>query len=76
MGRNLTVYKRQAPKRSRPRRKLARKHKAIVQLNHSTKCKHCGCTEMNCSQCIEAQGFACWWVSLNVCSRCSAEGKS
>lgn len=34
-------------------------------------CRVCGCTEDNCEQCIEAQGFPCSWVEVDLCSRCA-----
>ncbi len=34
------------------------------------KCKKCGCTENDCSKCIEAQGKPCYWVTKDLCSRC------
>lgn len=76
MSRFVSIHLRQAPKRTRARRMQARKAKAAASVRHSTKCKHCGCTNEDCRQCIEATGFACTWVSLNVCSRCRDEGKS
>ena len=33
-------------------------------------CKVCGCTDGDCSQCINAQGFPCHWVEDDLCSRC------
>lgn len=33
-------------------------------------CRVCGCTEMNCRQCIEKTGFACRWVEEDLCSAC------
>lgn len=36
------------------------------------KCRICGCTQDDCHQCIEAQGFACYWVAEDLCSRCAA----
>lgn len=33
-------------------------------------CRICGCTELNCSQCIERTGEACHWVQPNLCSAC------
>jgi hypothetical protein len=38
-------------------------------------CKICGCTDNNCSQCIEKTGEACYWVdcSHEICSRCYFE---
>lgn len=34
------------------------------------KCKECGCTDANCSQCVESSGKPCRWVGPNRCSRC------
>lgn len=36
------------------------------------KCRVCGCTDDDCRQCIEAQGFPCEWVEEDLCSRCAA----
>ncbi len=37
------------------------------------RCRVCGCTEIDCSQCIELTGVACHWVETDLCSRCQAE---
>lgn len=34
-------------------------------------CRICGCTDDDCSQCIEATGEPCHWVAENLCSRCA-----
>ena len=39
------------------------------------RCRVCGCTDNNCKQCVEAQGFPCHWVGDDLCSRCEIEGK-
>ncbi len=36
-------------------------------------CRVCGCTDENCSECIEATGEPCKWVEPNLCSRCVPE---
>lgn len=36
-------------------------------------CIECGCTDENCSQCIEAQDEPCHWVENGKCSRCFDE---
>lgn len=33
-------------------------------------CRHCGCTDMDCSQCIELTGQPCSWADDDVCSTC------
>ncbi len=34
------------------------------------KCRVCGCTEANCTGCVERTGMACYWVSEDLCSAC------
>jgi len=34
-------------------------------------CRVCGCTDDDCSQCIQATGEACHWVGEDLCSRCA-----
>ncbi len=34
-------------------------------------CRECGCTDDDCSQCIEATGKPCHWVEPDLCSRCA-----
>ena len=36
-------------------------------------CRVCGCTDLDCSQCIEAQGYPCHWVENDLCSRCAQD---
>jgi ParB family chromosome partitioning protein len=36
-------------------------------------CRVCGCTEDDCSECVEATGEPCHWVEPDLCSRCAAE---
>lgn len=33
-------------------------------------CRICGCSEDNCSQCIQRTGRPCSWVAENLCSAC------
>jgi very-short-patch-repair endonuclease len=33
-------------------------------------CAVCGCTEEDCSQCVERTGEPCYWVSPGLCSAC------
>ena len=35
------------------------------------KCRICGCTEGNCSQCIKLTGYPCHWVEEDLCSACA-----
>lgn len=34
------------------------------------RCRQCGCTDLDCRQCIEKTGEACWWVEKDLCSAC------
>lgn len=33
-------------------------------------CRVCGCTELNCAECIERTGVPCHWVEADLCSAC------
>jgi hypothetical protein len=33
-------------------------------------CRECGCTEDDCSQCVEKTGEPCYWVEPGLCSAC------
>lgn len=56
-----------------------KKPKAKAAVNSKTterKCRVCGCTEDDCSQCIEKTGTVCRWVEDDLCSACvDATGK-
>jgi hypothetical protein len=34
------------------------------------KCRECGCTDSDCRQCIEKDGYPCHWVKDDLCSSC------
>lgn len=34
------------------------------------RCRNCGCTDLDCSQCIEKTGEPCSWVEEDLCSAC------
>lgn len=36
------------------------------------KCRACGCTDDDCSGCIERTGEPCSWVAEDLCSACSS----
>lgn len=36
-------------------------------------CRVCGCTQQDCSQCVEVLGHPCWWFEDDLCSRCAAD---
>lgn len=43
----------------------------IMQNDTKTKaCRVCGCTDINCKQCIEKTGEPCYWIEPNLCSAC------
>ncbi|MEW6485767.1 MAG: hypothetical protein AB1423_14335 [Pseudomonadota bacterium] len=49
---------------------------ARIKSEHDGKqtCRVCGCTDNDCSQCIEKTGQPCYWVEEDLCSACA--GKS
>lgn len=36
-------------------------------------CRSCGCTDGDCSGCVERTGSPCWWVEADLCSACIAD---
>ena len=42
----------------------------FVLLSAPRSCRNCGCTDDDCSECIEAAGAPCYWISDDLCSRC------
>ena len=38
------------------------------------RCRVCGCTDADCSGCIERTGEPCHWVAANLCSACAKRG--
>lgn len=49
----------------------------IIYWNSNTPsvrtCRSCGCTDNNCLQCIQKQGYPCHWVEKDLCSCCKSE---
>jgi hypothetical protein len=43
-----------------------------IEVDDVRSCDVCGCTDDDCSECIEATGVACHWVEESLCSRCAA----
>lgn len=43
----------------------------FVMLLSERRCRKCGCTEEDCSQCIERTGEPCHWVDKDLCSACN-----
>lgn len=33
-------------------------------------CRICGCTDDDCTQCVEKTGKPCYWVQEDLCSAC------
>lgn len=36
-------------------------------------CRACGCTDNDCLECFQLTGSPCWWVEIDLCSRCARE---
>lgn len=43
---------------------------ASVQFREPGVCRGCGCTDEDCSGCVERTGQACHWVEKDLCSAC------
>lgn len=44
-------------------------HDVVVEMT-CQRCRVCGCTQFDCSQCIEKTGSPCSWVEDDLCSAC------
>lgn len=33
-------------------------------------CRRCGCTDVDCSDCVERTGLPCHWIEKDLCSAC------
>lgn len=40
------------------------------------RCRQCGCTDDDCSGCIERAGQACYWIEGDLCSACAPPQQS
>lgn len=46
--------------------RFLQEHEAVAQK----RCRVCGCTDTNCSQCVEKTGSPCYWIEADLCSAC------
>lgn len=54
------------------KKKYARQ--AIREIDLAPKsCRICGCTDDDCTGCIERTGQPCYWVEADLCSACASE---
>lgn len=44
---------------------------AILGAAILSRCRVCGCTDLDCSQCIAATGRPGSWAEPDLCSRCA-----
>lgn len=44
--------------------------------NQKSECVFCGCTQTDCSECIERTGEPCHWISEGICSACVQDIKA
>lgn len=44
---------------------------AIPSIFDSSTCRQCGCTDDDCTECVERTGEACHWVEVDLCSACA-----
>jgi hypothetical protein len=50
---------------------LLQRHFYQSKMN-SAVCRICGCTDDDCSQCIEKTGEPCYWQEPDLCSACAS----
>jgi hypothetical protein len=43
------------------------------RVSEVRRCRVCGCTDYDCSQCIGKTGEPCSWVEDDLCSACAGE---
>jgi hypothetical protein len=43
----------------------------IIDGDEPQQCRVCGCTDDDCSMCIERTGEPCSWVAFDLCSACA-----
>jgi hypothetical protein len=36
-------------------------------------CRVCGCTDEDCTRCVEKTGEPCWWFEPDLCSACALD---
>lgn len=63
------IIKRLKPTPERPSSTIENKTEEVKVRT----CRICGCTEENCSQCIEKTGEPCYWIEEDLCSACEEE---
>lgn len=45
----------------------------IMKPGVQRRCRACGCTDDNCSQCVLKTGEPCFWIEPDLCSACLEE---
>lgn len=48
-------------------------HDFSEEPTQTGRCRECGCTDDDCSQCVEKTGEPCYWVESDLCSACQDE---
>ncbi len=43
----------------------------MQSIERMTACRMCGCTDDDCSDCVERTGSPCAWVEWDLCSACA-----
>ncbi len=41
-----------------------------AELGKTRMCRSCGCTEKDCTQCVNRTGSPCSWIGRDLCSAC------
>lgn len=45
----------------------------LTRALEARRCRQCGCTDYDCSECVERTGLPCHWVEEDLCSACVEE---
>lgn len=45
-----------------------------MEAHEAPQCRVCGCTDDDCSGCVERTGQQCCWVEEDLCSACAPSG--
>lgn len=50
---------------------LQKQELRAAKTDDKRRCRLCGCTDDDCSGCIERTGQPCYWVAPDLCSACA-----
>jgi hypothetical protein len=66
-GPDSFTFNYQSIEKMKPKARTPKAKQVYVKIRT---CRVCGCTDLNCRQCIEKTGEPCHWVEQDLCSAC------